>query len=476
MYYNHLRKGKEGPQLKTYVTNMTEGNPVRLIVSFAVPLMIGNVFQQLYSVVDSMVVGKFLGVDALAALGISGWPGFIVLGMIQGIAQGVSILMARDFGKEDLPSLKKTYGNGLILCGGFCLCLLLAALLLAPAMLYLLSTPARLQPHALLYLRITFAGIPIIMGYNLFASALRALGDSRTPLYAMIVASVLNIVLDILFVRGLSWGIGGAAVATVLAQLFSMIICLAVILRLPQLKIAKDDLNPVPGLIRQMLILSTPMALQNFLIAGGGMVVQYAATQFSVEFIAGFTAGAKLHGVLEIATSSFGFAMTTYVAQNLGAGRMDRIHRGVRSAMGAAVATSLIIAGIMLASGRLILRGFVSGTPQEVATTIDVGYRYLAIMCLCLPVLYLLYVFRSSLQGLGNTVLPMVSAISELIMRTSSALLLTALIGETGLFIAEVAAWFGADFVLIPSYLYVVRKTEMLIQHTEKEKHYGTLA
>ena len=462
--------------MKTYVTNMTEGYPVRLIVSFAVPLMIGNVFQQLYSVVDSMVVGKFLGVDALAALGVSGWPGFIVLGMIQGLAQGVSILMARDFGRDDLPSLRKTYGNAMVLCGAFALILLLAALLLAPAMLYLLSTPARLQPYALLYLRITFAGIPIIMAYNLFASSLRALGDSRTPLYAMIVASVLNIILDILFVRGFSWGIGGAAVATVLAQLFSMFYCLAVILRLPQLKIVKKDLHPEAGLIRQMLILSTPMALQNFLIAGGGMVVQYAANQFSVEFIAGFTAGAKLHGVLEIATSSFGFAMTTYVAQNLGAGRMDRIHRGVRSAMGAAVATSLVIAGIMLALGRLILRGFVSGTPREVATTIDVGYRYLAVMCVCLPVLYLLYVFRSSLQGLGNTVLPMVSAISELMMRTSSALLLTALIGETGLFIAEVAAWFGADFVLIPSYLYVVRKTEVLLQYTEKEKNNGTLA
>ena len=193
------------------------------------------------------------------------------------------------------------------------------------------------------------------------------------------------------------------------------------------------------------------------------MVVQSAANRFSVEFIAGFTAGAKLHGVLEIATSSFGFAMTTYVAQNLGAGRIDRIHKGVRDAMGAAVITSIIIAVTMLALGRFILRGFVSGTPEEISMTIDVGYRYLAIMCICLPVLYLLYVFRSSIQGLGNTFLPMVSAISEFIMRTSSALLLTALIGESGLYIAEVAAWFGADLVLIPSYLYMIRKTEALL-------------
>ena len=242
-----------------------------------------------------------------------------------------------------------------------------------------------------------------------------------------------------------------------------MYICLKAVLRLPHLKIIRANLVLIPGLIRQMLLLSMPMAFQNFIIAGGGMVVQSAANRFSVEFIAGFTAGAKLHGVLEIATSSFGFAMTTYVAQNLGAGRIDRIHKGVRDAMGAAVITSIIIAATMLALGRLILRGFVSGTPEEISMTIDVGYRYLAIMCICLPVLYLLYVFRSSIQGLGNTFLPMVSAISEFIMRTSSALLLTALIGESGLYIAEVAAWFGADLVLIPSYLYMIRKTEALI-------------
>ncbi len=462
--------------MKTYVTNMTEGKPVRLIVNFAIPLMIGNIFQQLYLVADSMVVGTFLGVNALAALGICGWPSWIVIGMLQGLAQGVSIIMARDFGRDDLPGLKNTYGNALILCSVFSVCLLIVSQLLSPGMLFFLNTPAELTTPALLYLRITFAGIPVIMAYNLFAAALRALGDSRTPLYAMIVASVLNIFLDLLFVCVFSWGIAGAAIATVMAQGVSMYICLKAVLRLPHLKIIRANLILIPGLIRQMLLLSMPMAFQNFIIAGGGMVVQSAANRFSVEFIAGFTAGAKLHGVLEIATSSFGFAMTTYVAQNLGAGRIDRIHKGVRDAMGAAVITSIIIAGVMLALGRLILRGFVSGTPEEISMTIDVGYRYLAIMCICLPVLYLLYVFRSSIQGLGNTFLPMVSAVSEFIMRTSSALLLTAWIGESGLYIAEVAAWFGADLVLIPSYLYMIRKTEALIAEQKGKDTDVTLA
>ena len=197
------------------------------------------------------------------------------------------------------------------------------------------------------------------------------------------------------------------------------------------------------------------------------MIVQSVVNRFSLVFIAGFTAGSKLHGVLEIATSSYGFAMTTYVGQNLGARRMDRIHKGVRSAIGVAVLTSVIISAVMLLLGRWILGGFVSGTAEEVSRTIDVAYRYLTIMCICLPVLYLLYIFRSSIQGMGNTVLPMVSAIAELLMRTGSALILSSYIGETGVFLAEVLAWAGADVVLITSYFITIRKTEALL-HTDR--------
>lgn len=446
--------------MQPHIKKMTEGSPIRLIVTFALPLMLGNMFQQLYSVVDSMVIGKTLGVSSLAALGASSWPNWIIIGMVQGLSQGISILLARCFGKGDDKELRKAFGNSIVLSGVFAAVLMVLANLLVIPVLHLLDTPQELIAPALSYLRVAFSGIIIITAYNLLAASLRALGDSRTPLYAMIGASLVNVVLDLLFVRVFSWGIAGAAWATVAAQTFSMLVCLPAVLRINQLKTARSDFEPDRRLIRRMLILSTPMVLQNFLIAGGGMIVQSVANTFSITFIAGFTAGAKLHGVLEIATSSFGFAITTYVAQNMGAGRFDRIHSGVRSAIWAAIATACVIAAVMLLLGRTIISGFVSGTPEETAATIDVAYRYLAIMCYCLPVLYLLYVFRSSTQGLGNTFLPMVSAVAELIMRTGSALILADLIGETGLFIAEVAAWFGADFVLIASYLYTVRKVE----------------
>ena len=452
--------------MKTHVKLMTEGKPVRLIVTFAFPLMIGNIFQQLYSVADSMIVGKTLGVAALAALGASTWPNWVFLGIVMGLSQGVSITLAHSFGRGDEGMLRKGFGNAIVLCAAFAFLLLAGGELLATEMLVFLGTPEELIPQALVYLRISYAGIPVIAAYNLLASTLRALGDSRTPLYSMITASVINIALDLLFVRVFEWGIGGAAWATIIAQFFSAVFCLPAILRIRQLHISRADLIPDIPLLRSIAILSAPMMLQNFLIVAGGMVVQSVVNTFSVIFIAGFTAGAKMHGVLEIATSSFGFAMTTYVAQNLGAGRLDRIHEGVRSAFWAAIATACVIAAVFLLTGRMILSGFVSGTPEEIQATVDVAYRYLAIMCVCLPVLYLLYIFRSSTQGLGNTFLPMVSAFAELIMRVASALILARIIGENGLFIAEVAAWGGAVVVLVFSYIYTIRKIERKGGHT----------
>ena len=446
--------------MKSHVKLMTEGKPVRLIVTFAFPLMIGNIFQQLYSVADSMIVGKTLGVAALAALGASTWPNWIFLGVVMGLSQGISITLAHSFGRGDEVMLRKGFGNAIVLSAAFAACLLVTGEMLAPEMLMLLGTPEELIPQALVYLRISYAGIPVITAYNLLASTLRALGDSRTPLYAMIVASVVNIVLDLTFVCVFRWGIGGAAWATIIAQFFSALLCTPAIFRIRHLHIRRTDLVPDILLLRSVAVLSAPMMLQNFLIVVGGMVVQSVVNTFSVTFIAGFTAGAKMHGVLEIATSSFGFAMTTYVAQNLGAGRIDRIHEGVRSAFWAAITTACVIAAVMLLTGRMILSGFVSGTPEEIKATVDVAYRYLAIMCVCLPVLYLLYIFRSSTQGLGNTFLPMVSAFAELVMRIASALILARVIGETGLFIAEVAAWGGAVIVLVFSYFYTIRKIE----------------
>ncbi len=440
------------------IKDMTEGSPLSLIMSFALPLMAGNIFQQLYTVVDTMIVGKALGVDALAALGATDWLYWMVLGMVQGITQGFGILMAREFGAKQYQSLRSVVGNSIVLSVVCALCFLLVGLGIAKPALELLKTPAEIMEWSLLYLRIMFLGIPVVMAYNLLACILRSLGDGQTPLTAMIVAALSNIVLDLVFVLVFSWGIAGAAAATLIAQLLSCGFCLVRIGKIQFLHMKKKDVSPSPALSGRLIGLGSPMALQNAIIAIGGMIIQAVVNEYGVAFIGGFTASNKLYGVLEIAATSYGYAMITYIGQNLGAGKLDRIQKGMRSAVSVAFLTSLVIAGIMLLYGERIIGAFISGTPEDVLQATKVGYTYLSIMSICLPALYILHVTRSAIQGMGNTLLPMVSGIAEFIMRTGGVLLLPALIGENGIFIAEVMAWAGADFILIPGYFITFRR------------------
>jgi Na+-driven multidrug efflux pump len=332
--------------------------------------------------------------------------------------------------------------------------------LLARPVLVLLQTPAEILPDAMTYLRVMFGAIPVILAYNLLASALRSLGDSRTPLVAMIIASFVNIALDLLFVLVFRWGIAGAAIATVLAQAVACGFCLLQILRIPQLQLQKRHFRPEGAVIKRLLLLGSPMGLSNAIIAIGGMVVQAVVNGFGVLFIAGYTATNKMFGLLEIAASSYGYGMTTYVGQNIGARRLDRIRSGMKAALGVAVVTSAVIAVTVLALGRSILSMFISGTPQEVARTMEIAYYYLAVMAVCLPLLYLIHVIRCSLQGMGNSLLPMVSGIAELVVRVTCAPLLPLVLGDVGIFYSEVLAWLGADLILIPSWIRVLRKAE----------------
>lgn len=440
------------------IKNMTDGKPGRLIFSFALPLMLGNMFQQLYTVVDTVVVGKYLGVGALAALGATDWLNWMVLGIIQGFTQGFAILMAHEFGAGKYDRLCRVIGNSGMLSVVFSVLLaMLAQAMLYPALL-LLQTPGDILPYSMLYLRMMFLGIPVVTAYNLLACILRSMGDGKTPLQAMAVASVTNIVLDLLFVMVFQWGIAGAAAATLIAQLVSGFFCIYHIRKIEVLRLTKADFRLELQTVPRLLGLGFPMAFQNCIIAVGGMIVQSVVNGFGVIFIAGFTATNKLYGLLEIAATSYGYSMITYVGQNLGAGKYARIRRGMRSALAIAVVTSVVIAGVMLLFGRLILSGFLSGDPGEVEEALRIAYFYLAVMSVFLPVLYVLHVVRSAIQGMGNTSLPMLSGIVEFLMRTLTALLLPLAIGEIGIFYAEIAAWLGADVVLVISYFAVAGK------------------
>ena len=440
------------------IKDMTTGKPLPLIISFALPLMVGNIFQQLYTVVDTMVVGKALGVDALAALGATDWLYWMLLGMIQGVTQGFGILMAREFGAKQHENLRSVIGSSVTLAALATVLFLILGQAVAKPVLQLLNTPAEIMDGALLYLRIMFLGIPIVMAYNLLATILRSLGDGQTPLQAMIIAALSNIALDLLFVLVFHWGIAGAATATLIAQGISSIYCLLKIRKIDFMTLKTHHFTLKPAMAGRLLSLGSPMAAQNAIIAIGGMIIQGVVNGYGVAFIGGFTAANKLYGVLEIAATSYGYAMITYVGQNLGAAKIQRIKTGMGWATAVALATSALIATVMLLLGQSIIGAFISGTPAEVADATKVGYTYLSIMSICLPVLYILHVTRSAVQGMGNTVLPMVSGIAEFIMRTGGVLILPALMGENGIFIAEVLAWLGADLILVPSYFVMLKR------------------
>ncbi len=447
-----------GFQKKTDANTLTEGRPWKLLLLFSFPLMAGNIFQQMYTMVDTAVVGKVLGVEALAALGSVDWLNWLTLGIIQGFAQGFSILMAQRFGAGEYGRLRQVITNSIVLAAVCAVSLTFVSEGIAGAVVSLLRTPEEIRPISMAYLRILFAGLPIVMVYNLAAAILRALGNGRKPLIAMVIASLTNIVLDLVFVMVLHWGVQGAAIATLIAQCLSAAYCIWHIRRIEVLQIKKEDWKLEGTLCGRLMMFGLPMAFQNTVISVGGMIVQTIVNGFGVVFIAGVTATNKLYGILEVAATSYGYAMTTYSGQNLGAGKIRRISEGMRVGIGIAIITSILIMAAMLGFGRWILAWFLPADAQQSIEALDIAYRYLAIMAVFLPVLYILHVARSCIQGLGNTMLPMVSGVAEFVMRTGAALLLPLMFGENGILFAEILAWIGADVILIPSYFYMVHR------------------
>lgn len=440
------------------IKDMTTGNATRLIFLFALPLMVGNIFQQLYMVVDAIVVGQGVGVNALAAVGATDWTYWLILWMVQGLSQGFSVLIAQSFGAGDIERLRRTVTTSILLCGFFGIVFTVIGLLVARPILLLLQTPEEILDGALTYLYLLLGGMLVVVAYNVFSSILRALGDGRTPLIAMILAGCINIVLDLVFVLVFHWGIAGAAIATIIAQAFSAAYCLFVLLRLPILSFARSYWRLDWQLIRQLLALGVPIALQMGIISVGGMVLQFVLNHFGTDFIAGFTATNKVYGVLECSAISFGFAMNTFIGQNLGARRLDRIHAGVRSVIKLSIGFCLVIGAAMILFGRPLLSLFISSDAGNHDHVLNIAYQYLFIMSCSLIFLYLLHAYRSALQGLGNGKKPMFSGVMETLMRILVSLFLPRLIGEFGIFFCEPAAWAGAAVFLVIAYYLEIRK------------------
>ena len=440
--------------------DMTTGSPTRHLILFTLPIMAGNAFQQLYSLVDSFVVGQ-VSVDALTAVASAGWLDWLIMSVAMGLAQGFGIQIAQSFGAGDHSELHRAVGQSLLLSAITVVTVEIIAQAFLWPMLVMMDMPEQTIRMTESYLRIIYAGIPLVMGFNLFAGFLRAVGNSTTPLLAMVAASVTNIVLDVLFVMGFGWGVEGAAIATMSGQGLSCIICLIAIIRTPVMHISRKDLNFDGKMCVRLMKLGIPIAFQNLIISVGGLALQRMVNTFRYAFVAGFNTASRLVGLIELAGSSLGNAVGTFAGQNLGAGRLDRVKLGMRRAAQLGVLLGVIVAAVMILFGEGLLSLFLTDVDAvKVAETLDVAYLYLVVMSCGLPMLYLLFGYRTTLQGIGDTFIPMVSGFVELVMRILCAVVLPLFLGEWGIYLSEIAAWVGAAVLLIWGYYYRMAQLE----------------
>ena len=429
--------------------DMTSGNPVKLILVFAFPILAGNLLQQLYSLIDSLIIGQLLGVTALTAVSASGWLDWAVLSVPMGLAQGYSIQAAQYFGGKRSSDLQRTVGQSYLISAAVTVVLeILSQLLLLPLLKWMNSPEEtiHLTEH---YLRIIYAGLPVVMCLNVFSGFLHALGNSRTPLLALACSTAVNIGLDWWFVGGLGLGTNGGAYATVIAQFVSAAICFAAVRKIPDLQPRQTDFRPDRRMIARLVKLGFPIAFQNLIISLGGLVLQRVVNAFGFVFMAGYNAASRLQGLVEIAGASLGNAAGTFTGQNIGAGNRERVRSGLRRSAQIGFLLALSVGLVMVLFGKQLLSLFIRDEPELAGQVLAIGYDFLRVMAAGLPMLYLLFVYRSTLQGLGDTVIPMVSGFVELALRVGAALLLPVLLGYWGVYIAEIAAWIGAGVFLI---------------------------
>jgi putative MATE family efflux protein len=445
--------------------NMTAGKPAKLMMSFAIPLIIANLGQQLYMIVDTIIVGKGVGVEALAAVGAADWSYWLALWVIQAMTQGFAISISHSFGEGNQGRIKTTVAMSIWLCALIGSIMTVICLSIGKALLRLLQTPEAIFGNASAYLLTMYSGILVVMAYNMAAAILRAFGDSKTPLVAIAIAGVANIVLDLLFVLRLHWGVVGAAVATVLAQFLAFLYCMLVFRKMDLVKMSREDWKPNWNIIRNQCRLGFPPALQHVLISTGGMILQSAINQQGFVFIAGFTATNKIYGLLESSAVSLGFAATTYTAQNYGAGLYERIREGLKSSVRIAILMSVCISVVMIGVGRYLLELFIDQTNANAQDVLQIAYQYLFIMSCLLWFLYLLYAFRNTLQGLGNTSAAFASGVLEFLARVSVALIFSRIWGAKAIFCAEPCAWIAATILLA---VVCIRKVKALPRNSNR--------
>ncbi len=421
--------------------NMTSGPPARLIVLFTLPLLVGNVFQQLYAFTDAAVVGRLIDVGALAAVGATGSLHFLLIGFTWGSSGGFAIPISRAFGAGDMRAMRRAVAAGAVLSVAIAVAVSVIGVTSSRAMLRLLDTPPELLDGATQFLTVTFAGTAATVAFNYLAAVIRALGDSRTPLVFLVVACLLNAALVFVFIGWFHLGVGGAALATVLAQLVSVALCLRLVGRtMPELHVRRDDFRLGRADLAEPLRLGLTTGFQMSVIAIGSLVLQYAINGLGAEAVAAFTASMRVDQMAVAPLGSFGLALSTYVAQNRGARQWRRIRVGVFRTMVLACGVAVVLGLAIIASAVPMVRLFIGDGEDRV---VAMAHQYLVISGSLYVVLALLFLWRSAVQGLGLAGVPTLASVGELVLRAVAGLVLVRHIGFLGVCLAAPLAWFG---------------------------------
>ena len=435
------------------VKDMTVGSPTRLLVGFSVPMIIGNIFQQFYSMVDAIVVGKFVGVDALAAIGATGSLNFLILGFTIGLTAGFSVIIAQRFGAGDEGGVRRATAMSVLLSATISVIITVGSLVLTVPMLSAMQTPANIMEDACGYMYVIFGGTTATIFFNLVSAALRALGDSKTPLYALVVASIINVVLDLVFVLQFHMGVIGTAYATVIAQAVSCVLCVVyIIFKLPILHLHRSDFKFNGSSCWQLLKMGLPTGGCSSVTAVGAVVLQGVINGFGSDVVAAFTSGNRVEQLMVQPAYSFGMAIVAYVGQNLGAREMDRIQTGVRKCVIICVAICVVCGLAEIIFGEYLVQIFVSA---EETVVIYYAKYYLIVSGIFLPMLALLNTYRNAVQGLGNGMVPLLCGVLELVSRVGVAWFLVEPLGYLGVCLASPVAWFTA-FLLSGVYFYKI--------------------
>lgn len=448
--------------------NLTVGPPTRLILAFTLPLLVGNVFQQIYVFTDAAVVGRLLGLDALAAVGASGSLMFLLIGFSWGASAGLAIPVARAFGAGDMAGVRRYVAAGTYISAGIAATITALGVVFARDLLSLLNTPPEIIDQSAVFLTVTFAGSGITVAFNFLSATIRALGDSKTPLYFLMASSVLNAIFVTMLVGVFHWGVAGAAAATILAQGSAVAACVVLVVRrMPALHLAREDWVAGRSALRDPLRTGLPMGFQMSVIAVGALVLQVSVNGLGATAVGAFTAASRVDQLAVAPLNSFGIAMVTFAAQNRGARQWARIRVGAFRTCLVAAGVALVLGVTLVAFSQPIIGLFVGPDQPEVMA---MGRTYFLVSGGLYPALALLFVLRNVVQGMGLSTVPTIAGALELVMRAAAALFLVRHFGFLGVAWAAPLAWFGALAPVVPAWL---RERRRLLERerTESPRH-----